>query len=230
MTVWYSVRAAISSLTDAMGRFVLINVMWMAAAALAVTAGTTFRPAYVLGLAIVPISCGMMRMAAHAVRKNFPSFGHFREGFAHRFWAHLGIGAAEAVLLSVSIVNLGVGMGGESLLFALIAVVAGYVALATVAFAIASWPLLLDPKRRAMPVPAVLRLGVAVVLKRPIRLVLIALIEVGLLAIVSQIVILGIFLPSFCALIAAYFVLPIADTLRSGAPPATLPRRTHHHG
>jgi hypothetical protein len=214
VTFWSSARAAIASMADTAGRFVLVNLVWLVTAALTVPVAAAFRPAYVLTLLAVPITCGITRMAGHAARGNLPRLRHFREGAWHRLWAHLAIGAAQGLLLVIAIVHIGVGMAGDSLLFALITVVAGYVALVTVVFAVAVWPLLLDPERAGLSVAAVFRLALAVVMTRPVTLVVIALFEIVLVAAIAEFVVLGVLLPSFGALVAANFVLPVADNLR----------------
>jgi hypothetical protein len=215
VTVWSSVRAAVSATADTLGRFLLVNLVWLVIVVLTVPAAATFPPLYVLTLATVPIMCGITRMAGHAARGDLPRLRHFRDGARHRLWAHLAIGAGQGLVLVIAVVNIGVGMGGDSLLFALITVVAGYVALLTVVFAVAVWPLLLDPERADLRVAAVFRLALAVALTRPVRLAVIALVEIVLAAGIAEFVVLGALLPSFGALVAANFVLPVADDLRS---------------
>lgn len=223
MGIRFSLRAAVSGMTDAFGRFLVVNIAWMLVGALTVAAGRVFPPGYLLGLALVPVSCGLMRMATHAARKDFPQLRHFRDGFRGRVWAHLGLGGALVLVLVTAFVNLAVGLRGGTLLFALVAVTAAYAALATLMFAVAAWPLLLDPKRAGLAVPTVLRLALAVVFSRPGRLLALTVIELVLLGTVTRVVLLGLLVPSFGALVAAHFVLPVADGLvssdhRSSAP------------
>ena len=224
VTIVSSVRAAFSAMTDTAGRFLLANLAWFVTAALTVTAGASFGPAYVLTALVVPVTCGLVSMAAHAARKDLPRLRHFRAGMRHRFWTHLAIGAAQGLVLAGAAVNIGIGMGGDSLLFALITVVAGYVALGTVVLAVAVWPLLLDPDRRDAGVPALFRLALAVIARRPVRMLAVTAMEVALLAAISEVVVLGMILPSVGALIATNFVLPVADRVQGAGRTTTSPR------
>jgi hypothetical protein len=230
MTFWSGVRASVSASTDSPGQFLAGNLAWLAVAALTVTAGASFRPAYVLTLLVVPVTCGLMRVAAHAARGDLPRVRHFVGGARHRIWAHLGIGAAQGVVLAIAVINIGVGMTGETLVFALVAVFATYVALATVVLAVALWPLLLDPERRDVALPTLFRLALAVITRRPLSLVVVALALVALLAAIAEIVVLGLLLPSFGLLVAAHLVLPTADRLHVAGRPTTPPRSASDHG
>ena len=229
VTVWASVRAAVSSTTEAFGRYLLVNLLWLLVAAATAVAGSLFPPAYAVGVALVPVSCGLLGMVGHTVRKDFPNRRHFREGAARRPLAHLGLGAVQAALLAAAVVNLGVGMGGASLLSALITVIAAYIGLLTVMFGVTAWPLLMDPDRGGKSFRAVLRMAVALVLARPVRTAVVAVIEMVFLFAVAQTPLLGLLLPSFGALVAAYFVLPAADVLeRHGT--LSIRRSAQRHG
>ena len=125
---------------------------------------------------------------------------------------------------------IGVGMGGDSLLFALITVVSGYVALGAGVLAVVVWPLLLDPERDDVSVRAIFRLAFAVMTRRPVGLFVIAVIEVALLAAIAEVVVLGALLPSIAALIATNFVLPSADRVQIASGAGTPPRSARDHG
>jgi NADH:ubiquinone oxidoreductase subunit K len=86
--------------------------------------------------------------------------------------------------------------------------------------------LLLDPERADLSVAAVFRLALAVVMTRPVSLVVVAVVEIVLVAAISEFVVLGALLPSFGALVAANFVLPVADTLRHGGRRASTAQRS----
>lgn len=225
VTLRFSLRAAVSSTTDAYGRFAVLNLVWLLVVGLTFAGGQILLPGYLVGILLIPASCGLVRTTAHVARKDFPQYRHFLEGMRHHFAAHMGLGVAQGLLVAIALVNLGVGMGSASLLSALIAVVAAYVALATLIFSVAAWPLLLDPNREGMAVPTVLRLALAVAFKRPVSLLLIGLIELLLFAAVAEVVLLGLILPSFGALLAAHFVLPVADDLRARGPTAVARRQ-----
>jgi hypothetical protein len=136
-----------------------------------------------------------MRMAAHGARGDLPRLRQFVGGARHRIWAHLGIGAAQAVVLAVAL-----------------------------------WPLLLDPERRDVAMPALFRLALAVIMRRPISLVIVALAQIALLAAIAEVVVLGLLLPSFGLLVAAYVVLPTADRLQVPGRPTTPQRSASDDG
>ncbi|MDQ3538042.1 MAG: hypothetical protein M3415_04485 [Actinomycetota bacterium] len=196
-----------------MGSFVVANLILGFVAALTALARAAYLPGLVIGLLLVPVTCGLTRLAGRAVRGvsvNLTEFGH---GVRYRLWPHLALGAAQSLLLAVASVNITVGLAAGSALPVLAAVVSGYVALATWLLATAAWPLLLDPQRHAMPLRAALRLAVTVVLRRPIGLVAIASVEAVFIAVTVQTVVPALVLPSYGALLAAHYVLPVADSL-----------------
>ena len=214
-SIWSSARAAFLSQTDAFGSFTIANAAWLLVTAVAGVAGLVYQPAYVAVVLLVPVTCGLARMAGHAARGDSSKIRHWRDGIRHRFWLHLMLGACQTLLLALAAFNIGVGLGGQSLLFASVAVVSAYVALATGVVATAAWPLLLDPQRLAMAPSTALRLGLAVVRTHPIRLTAITLVEAALIFASVETLVLAIFLPSYGILVAAHAVLPIADRLES---------------
>ena len=212
-SVWRSLRGAAASLIDDLGSFVLANLIWASVAALTALARAVYPPALVAGLLLVPVTCGLTRMAGRAARGASVNLGHFGEGVRYRFWPHLALGAGQALLLAVASGNIAIGLEAGGALPILAAVVSGYVALATWLLAGAAWPVLLDPQRQTMPLRAALRLAVAVLLRRPIGFVLIATIEALLIAVTVQTIVPALFLPSYGPLLAAHYALPLADSL-----------------
>lgn len=215
VSVWYSIRSAIVSSTDAAGGFFLANVMWAFVAATGMLVGSAWAPGHLLLLLVVPVTCGIVRMAGHAVRKDHPRLRHFLAGLRYRWWQHLLLGVLQFLVLVMAIVNVGIGMRGENLLAALVAIVGLYVGVAAVVLGVAAWPLLLDPDREGRAVLSVLRVALAVVLRRPFRTGLVALVVVVLALGVSQVLLLGLLLPGFGALVAAHFVIPTANRLEA---------------
>ncbi|MBA2730345.1 MAG: hypothetical protein H0U48_06305 [Euzebyaceae bacterium] len=212
-SVWRSLRGAASSLVDDMGSFIVANLIWVSVAALTALVRAVYPPALVAGVLLVPVTCGLTRMAGRAARGVSVNLGQFGHGVRCRFWPHLALGAGQSLLLAVASVNVAVGLRAGRALPILAAVVSGYVALATWLLATAAWPLLLDPQRHAMPLRAALRLAVTVVLRRPVGLVAIASIEAVFIAVTVQTVVPALLLPSYGALLAAHYVLPVADSL-----------------
>lgn len=212
-SVWRSLRGAGVSLVDDLGTFVVANLVWASVAALTAFARAVYPPALVVGLLLVPVACGLTRIAGRAARGDAVHVRHFADGVAHRFWRHLALAAGQFLVLAAASVNVAIGLAAGGPLPILAAVVSGYVALATWLVAVAAWPVLLDPQRQAMPLRAALRLAVAVVLRRPVGLVVIASIEALLIAVTVETILPALFLPSYGALLAAHYVLAVADSL-----------------
>ncbi len=215
-SVWRSLRAAASSFVDDVGSFLVANLIWLAVAAVTALARAVYPPALVTGLLLVPVTCGLTRMAARAARGDAARVRQFTGGVRHRFWLHLTLGAGQCLLLAVALLNVTIGLNAGGALRILAAVVSGYVALLTWLLAVAAWPVLLDPQRHALRWTAALRLAMAVVVRRPVGMVVIASIEAVLVAVSVQTVVPAVFLPSYGALLAAHYVLPLADSLVEG--------------
>ena len=213
-----SLRVGFGNFGEAMGRFTLANLFWLAAAGLTSFAGRLYLPAYAVGVILIPVSCGLLRMACHAARGNTVRIRQFRRGMSHRLWVHLALGVVQVLILGVSAVNLGVGLSDPGLFLAAVAVVSAYVALGVGMVATAAWPLLLDPYRSTMSWRDVLRLAVTVLLRRPIGLAVLTILTAALIAFTAQTILLALFLPAYGSLVAAHYVLPIADELQGGPP------------
>lgn len=215
--MWLSLRDAFFGLTGAPGRFVVASLAWMLVAAVPVLAGVAYAPAYLVGALLVPVSCGLIRMAAHAARDQPVRLSQLRDGATHRPWRHLLLGAGQAGVFAMALFNLGAGLSGAGLVAVMVTVVAANVAFATYLVALAVWPILLDPRRQDVRLGAALRLALAVIAARPLAMVALALIVGAAVAATVQTIVLGLFLPAFGALLAAHHVLPVADALEGRA-------------
>jgi len=212
-SVWRSLRGAGASLVDDLGTFVVANLVWALVAGLTALARTVYPPALVVGLLLVPVTCGLTRIAGRAARGDAVRLRHFTDGVRHRFWLHLALGAGQSLVLAAASVNVAIGLAAGGGLPILAAVVSGYVALTTWLLATAAWPVLLDPQRAGMPLRAAFRLAIAVVLRRPVGLVVIASLEAVLIAVTVETIVPALFVPSYGALLAAHYALPVADSL-----------------
>lgn len=216
--MWRSLRDAFFGLTGASGRFVVASLAWMLVAAVPVLVGVAYTPAYLVGALLVPVSCGLIRMAGHAARDLPVRLSQLRDGVAHRPWRHLLLGAGQTGVLAVALFNLGAGLSGGGVVALLVVVVAANVFLATYLVALATWPILLDPHRQDIRLGAALKLALAVIAARPLAMLALALLVGVMVAATAQTIVLGFFLPALGALLAAHHVLPLADALEGRAP------------
>jgi len=207
-------RSSFSDLAEAPGRFMAANLVWVLVASVPAMAGAAYNPAYGIGLLLIPFTCGLTRMACYAARDRAVSLRQFREGIRYRVWRHLALGAGQSAVLVMAVVNVGTGLAGTGVLPALVAIVAGNVAVLTFLLALAAWPILLDPRRTDIGIAGALRLALAVVAAHPLVLLVIALIEGVLVVATMQTIVLGLFLPAFGILLAVHHVLPVADRLQ----------------
>lgn len=215
LSLWRSVRAAVSSLSDDFLRYVAANLVWLLVAAAALVLGRVFLPAHLLALLLVPASYGMARMAANSVRGRPARLYQWRDGAVRRGPAGLGLGCAQMAVAVIGTLNIVVGIQAASLPLVLSAIFSGYVLLAVAASMTALWPLLLDPARDQVSTRGLGRLALTVVAARPGRILGLVLIEALLVAVGLQAFVAAVILPSFGILLAAWVVLTAADQIES---------------
>lgn len=212
-SVWLGLRRAASDLVGNFGAFAAANVVWFLIAGLTAAAASARSPAVVVGVLLVPATCGLMRMAGCAVRGMPVRLRHFREGARHRLWRQVLLGLVQLALLGIASLNIALGLSARGLLYASVAVLSGYVALTVWLLACATWPLLLEPEGKDRSWKAAVRLAFAVVAARPLSIAGLVLVETALVAIAVQTIVPAVLLPSFGALLAAHVVVPTADRL-----------------
>jgi hypothetical protein len=171
-----------------------------------------------LGLVVAaPPAAGIMRMATTLQRDGHTGFGEFTDA-VRRPWGRLVIAAIQLLALLVLVVDalLGGAMGG--LAGAFLTVSALYGVLIWWLFGLALWPLLEDP-RRDDPIRGRLRLAAMVLVAFPLRMLAVGLLLGALLAIsavaVAPLVTISV---AFAWLVAARYVLPLADRLEGRLP------------
>lgn len=195
---------------------VAVNLAWglMVAAFLFVVVGV---PVLLLALPILALpTAAMTRLAVSAVRAGIPTLAMARDELGRLPLRKLAIAAVQLLVLGISVSNLGLAGEIGGVLGAMSAGVAVYALIASGILATAVWPVVCDPIR-AGPLREQLRLGLAISLRRPVQLGILALIA-GLAAAASlQWPILGLFLPSIVLLAVAGYVVPSADEI---APPS----------
>jgi hypothetical protein len=194
---------------------VAVNLAWGV-----IVAGYLFAavgvPVLLLALPVLALpTAAMTRLAVSAVRSGIPTLPMARDELGRLPLRKLAIAAVQLLVLGISVSNVGLAGGIGGVLGAMAAGVAVYALIVTGVFAMALWPIVCDPLR-AGPLREQLRLALAVSLRRPVQLGVLALMA-GLAAAASlQWPILGLFLPSVVLLAVAGYVVPSADEI---APP-----------
>lgn len=209
-----AVRLAASDFAFNTWRFIGANVVFGAGLILVFILALGWPPGIaLLPLLAVPLA-GMHRMAALLARGEPASLSDFGDGM-RRFGVHaVGIAAAELLAGIVLTTNALAGfMSGEPIgWFVGALAVYGLVALAM--FAVAAWPLVVDPEREAWRLRERLRAAALLVVARPGRLFVLTLL-IAVLLVASTLLLGGIVLvaASFASLVATRWVLPAADGL-----------------
>ena len=175
-------------------------------------------PVLLLALPVIALpTAALTRLAVSAVRSGVPTLGMARNELGRLPLRKLAMAAVQVLVLGIAASNLGLAGEIGGVLGAMSAGVAVYALVVTGIFAMAVWPIVCDPLREGS-LRDQLRLALAVALRRPVQLGLLALIA-GLAAVASlQVPVLGLFLPSVVLLAIAGYVVPSADEI---APPHT---------
>lgn len=193
-----------------------MSLAWFLPGVLIALAGAVFPPAYVAAVLYVPLTGGLVRTAAVAVRGRRPRRSDFVGGTREHPWRHLLLGLLPAALVAGAAVNVGAGLAVGGLLAAMTVVVACYVAVSVCCLAVGTWPVSLDPARADRPTRRVLAVGAAVVLAHPLKVLALVAVLLALAVATVQTVVLGLLAPAFAALLTAHLVLPLADRLEPG--------------
>lgn len=195
-------------------RLVVANVVWGIGVVAVAFSLTRSALGWLILVAMIPLSVGLMGMATALVRERSLVLSDFTRAIRARFWRLLALGVGQLALIAVSVFDLALGlqMGGPiGLVFALLSF---YTALAIWLLAVTVWPIVTDPERRDEPVRSGVRLGGLLILAHPFRIGLLALV-LAIVAAVASILAAAIltFAAAYLALVAAHFVLPAADRL-----------------
>jgi len=212
-------REAASDLYYHSLRLVAGNLLWGVVLLATLWLGVTAPPLLLIGgVALVPISIGLMRMATSVVREGHTVMSDFGAAFRPRAWRHLALGIGQLMLLVVAAVDLLIGVQLGGMLGTFLAMSAIYMLFAVWGLGVTCWPVLLDPLRDDEPIRQKLRLGVAVALTGPVRLTGVALLLIAFLAVSTILAALLLTVAvAFVFLVAARYVLPAADRLEGRA-------------
>ena len=181
---------------------VLLAILWL----------SLLTPWILLALAILALpAAGIMRMATRVERIGHTDFGDFIQVVRHPLRI-LVIGGLQALVTTVLVTDVLIGLSWGSWPGTLLFVSALYGIGVLWCYAVVAWPILLDPERDGEPVRGLLRLALVVLLVHPFRLGGLALLA-GLLLVLATVLIAPIltFAVSLAWLAVAGYVLPLAD-------------------
>lgn len=199
-------------------RLVPANILWAVGFLGLVVAGPTL-----LGLVIAPLlalpTAGLFAMAGRLARLEPTAFGDFGAAIVASWRPALLVGAATTGLGLVFTTNLLVGLRADEPLGWFVGAAAFWGIVGLGLGLLALWPLLGDPRRRALPLGRRLRLAALVLLVRPLRIVALGSFSI-LVLVVSTVLVAALLTVSvaYLCLVAARVVLPIADLVEP--PPA----------
>lgn len=192
--------------------FVTTNAGWVVAVVLLGFLALGVPLTWLLAPLLALPTASIMRLAVAATRLGVPSVRMARDELSRLAARKVVLAAVQLLLIVIGLTSLRLavdigGFGGV-----LSAAVALYAVLGASILAVALWPLVCDPAREG-PVRAQLRLALAVIARRPLQLVVLAVIT-GLAVLVSaQLIVPALFLPSLVLLAIAGYVVPAADEL-----------------
>lgn len=206
---------AVSSYFEWALPFVLANGAWL----VSVVVFGILVIGFPIALLLLPVlslpTASLTRLAVAVARAGVPTLGNARDELTRLAARKLMLASLQVLVIAVGLTNirLAVEMGG--VLGVVSGAVAAYAVLGATVLGVALWPIVSDPRREA-PLRSQLRLAVAVVLRRPVELFVLALLS-GLAVLVSiQLIVPALFLPSLVLLAVAGYVVPAADEI---APP-----------
>ncbi|MDQ3881288.1 MAG: hypothetical protein M3295_09495 [Chloroflexota bacterium] len=217
-TLGASIRLAGEALYYNSGRFVGANLVFGAVVVAFLLAASLGVVGYVVVVALVPPSVGVMSMATRYVRDGHVAFSDFGAGIRERFWRHLALGIAQLALIVVALADALIGLAIGGVPGVALTTLAVYALIALWAFAVVAWPLILDPVRRDEPLRATFRVALVLAVAQPIRMLMLATV-IGVLLVLATLFIVVVlsFALALAFLIAALYVLPAADRLEDRA-------------
>jgi hypothetical protein len=191
---------------------VMANAAWVAVVALFGLLALGVPAAWLLVPLLALPTASLTRLAVTAVRLGVPSLRIAGEELVRLPIRKIALAALQLLLVAIGLTNVRLAGDIGGLPGVLSAAVAAYAMVGASVLAVALWPIVCDPVREA-PVRAQLRLALAVVVRRPLQLITLAVIA-GLAALVClQLIVPALILPSLVLLAIAGYVVPAADEL-----------------
>jgi hypothetical protein len=209
-----AIRVGVSGFIEEIVTFLLANGIWAVLVGGIVYGMLRWPIALLLAPAIVPLTCGLARVADDIARERVVSLRTFGSGVFDRFWTKLALGLVQMIVLVVAIADivLAPAIGGVAAVASM--VLAVYVAASSLAYGLVFWVLLVDPELRHASVRQIGRLALAVVLRKPGQVAFLFLFAVLAASVTGYLVVPVLFLPSIVLLTVAAYVLPAAEEVR----------------
>lgn len=216
-TLGDAIRLGVSGFIEEIVTFLMSNAVWALLVGLLTYAILRSPAALLLAPLIAPLSCGLARVATETARDRVVSPRTFITGVTDRFWAKLGAGAIQVLVLLIALADLllAPAIGGLPAVASL--VLAVYVAVSSLAYGLVFWTLISDPELRKMPVRQIARLALAVVLRHPGQVAFLFVFAVLAASVAVPLIPAVLFLPSIVLLTVAAYVLPAAEEIRGRA-------------
>jgi hypothetical protein len=207
-----ALRPAVTGYVEWFGVMLPVNAAWLVIVGAAV-ALVSVVPVLVIALPLLALpTTAMMRLAVTAVRAGVPTLRMARDEVGRHAGRKLAIAAAQLVLLGLGLTSISLAGSIGGVMGILSAIVAGYVVIGSSVIVTALWPIVCDPARD-VPAAQQLRLALAVVVRRPLQMGVLALIGFLSVAVSFRLIVPGLILPGLALLIVAAFVVPAADEL-----------------
>lgn len=197
--------------------FVTANAAWVAAVVLFGVLALGVPAAWLLLPLLALPTASLMRLAVTAIRLGVPSLRMARDELVRMPARKIVLAAAQLLLMAIGLTNVRLAADIGGLPGVLSAAVAAYVMVGASVLAVALWPLVCDPLREA-PVREQLRLALAIVVRRPLQLIVLAVIAALAALVCLQLIVPALFLPSLVLLAIAGYVVPAADELLPPSP------------
>lgn len=208
-----AIRFSVTGLIESLHAFLAWNLVLVLATTVVVYALTLSNLALLLVPFLAPLACGLGRLATVASRGDHVALRTALPGIRHRFWTKVGLGAAQALLLLLAILNLFVAPAMGGLFAALSMATSVYLAGTAVAFGLIGWTLVCDPARESVPLSRLARLSLVVLLRHPLAALFLLVVAALTAVAVYQLVVPSLFLPAMVVLLTARYVIPAADEL-----------------
>jgi hypothetical protein len=173
---------------------------------------TVVPAAIVLAPLLALPGSAILRLASIALADGVPTLGAAWTEARRRAGRKLLVAAVQLLVTGLGILNLLIAAGLGGLAGALSGIAVAYGMLAVWGVATPVWPLLSDPRRDA-PLGRQLRLAVAVLLARPLGILVLLGLAVGSAILSIQLFFPALVLPSFVLLTVAAYVGDVLDRL-----------------
>lgn len=173
-------------------------------------------PAGILAVPLLALpTASLTRLAVAAVRSGVPSLAMARDELGRLPLRKVGLAGVQLAVMGIALANVGLAgrIGGPAGVIS--GGVAIWAAVLAAVYGVALWPIVCDPLR-AGPLRDQLRLALALTVRRPLQLVVLAVVAGLAVAVSVRFVLPASFLPALTLLAIAGYVVPAADEI---APP-----------